>query len=642
MWSSQASRRPLPCATSERARGRVTNPVYWRSAVGAGLLLVLAGAAAASPDGAPRVAATRQVGDGLLGQAAAPEVVLASDPSMGRGRAARLRRRSIDPRSNPAMREAVLERGRDRGRLVTRIKLGLALAVIALLIVGSRLASRGRGGDWLRTRHGLLLGLAVLAFASSYNFFQWRHYDGIHAHEVFHYYLGSKYFEELGYFDLYECAIVASTEGRPALAGRTYEVRDLRNIDQRKRVVPAQLGPRCREAFEPERWRAFGQDVRWLRDHLPEREWNRILIDQGFNASPVWTLFGRPLTGLFPAADGSIQALVRLDLLLLAAAFGSVAWAFGLQAFCLAVIAWSVNPLSRYEWVGDAFLRQIWFSTALIGLCLLARQRHALASILLATSAGVRLFPLLYSVAYALGRLREWRRTGVRDPGFVRFVATGTVCGLLLVGAAVWTSGRGPQVLVEFGRNMASYSELKAANSIGLQPLLSYTSRKPVPRLVSGQLGYDESDLQALARQTFESRRVYYYAAIAIYLLLFAGALRQALDWEAAVLGFVFMLLFTQAGSYYLTYTVPIVLLGLRRPRIVIGLMSALAAWCVALLALSETAAGFAWASAIALALALFVLWEMRGPANGLGPRAQSAVDEPSDLTPPARSAGGG
>ena len=88
------------------------------------------------------------------------------------------------------------------------------------------------------------------------------------------------------------------------------------------------------------------------------------------------------------------------------------------------------------------------------------------------------------------------------------------------------------------------------------------------------------------------------------------------------------ILLFTQAAQYYMSCTVPLVLLGLSRPRIAMALMGALMAWAITLLAHGESARAFAWCSAIALALAAYVLLEVArnpGASEAPAPTPQSA-----------------
>ncbi len=521
-------------------------------------------------------------------------------------------RRSFDPRRVERARDRALSRGLALDFNITLAKCGFVIGALALLVLGWRLRALGRPERYRRTRQLALLLLAVAAFAASYNFFIWRHYDGIHAHEVFHYYLGSKYFPELGYFGLYECSVVAASEGRPAETSRRHVIRNLRDIDERTSVLPEQWGPRCNGAFSAERWREFREDVRWIKARLPGAIWQRVIIDQGFNASPVWVLFGRPLSAVFPTEAAAMRLLVRVDLLLVLLAFAAVAWAFGFEGLCLVVLVWSANPLSRYQWVGDAMLRQLWFSSSVLGLCLLARRKTLAAGTLLATSALLRVFPVFFALGYVVGRLRSSWANRTFDRDLARFLAAAVATSLLLVAAATWVCGRGPGVLLEFGKNMASYSSLTAQNSIGLRPLLSFSTRRPAPFVVDGKLQLTDRSFQELYEKTFASRRPIYFAAVALFLLLFWRALAKLQGWEAAALGYVLILVFTQAGSYYMTCTVAAALLATSRPRIAFATLLALLGWCASALYYFEDPKQYAWSSAVALLLAFFVLLEMQ------------------------------
>ena len=73
-----------------------------------------------------------------------------------------------------------------------------------------------------------------------------------------------------------------------------------------------------------------------------------------------------------------------------------------------AAVVWGTGFLWPYTWVGDAFLRQIWFSAALIGVSCLRRGHAFAAGALLATSAGVRLFPAVFVAGYAVFALRRY------------------------------------------------------------------------------------------------------------------------------------------------------------------------------------------------------------------------------------------
>ena len=533
------------------------------------------------------------------------------------GRASAPAVRRVDPRRIEGLRATALARGLAIDFDISVAKLVLVVGALALLLLGWRLQAIGRPERFRRSRRAALLLVAVAAFAAHYNFFVWRHYDGIHAHEVFHYYLGPKYFPELGYSGLYECSVAAVSQGRPGQAERQYVIRDLRDVEQRIVVRPADWEPRCNGAFTPERWREFRRDVLWLQSRLPGAMWERVITDQGFNASPVWVLFGRPLTSIVPTEAEAMQWLVRVDLVLVLAAFAAVAWAFGFEGFCLALIVWSASPLSRYQWLGDSIARQLWFSTSVVGLCLLARRKSATAGALLATSALLRVFPVFFALGYVAGQLRRWLAERRFDPGFTRFLTGAVATSLVLIVTASGVCGRGPGVFREFAENMAAYSSLTARNSIGLRPLLSFTTRRPAPFVVDGKLKLTDRSYQELYEKTFAARRPIYFAALALFGLLFWRALARAPGWQAAALGYVLIPVLTQPASYYMTCTVAAALLATSRPRIACAVLLALLGWCVSALYYFGDPRQYVWSSAVALLLGLFVLLEMqRRPAG--------------------------
>jgi len=85
-------------------------------------------------------------------------------------------------------------------------------AVAGTLVAARYLLHRaGRG----RPMRALLVALAATAAFSVpvyFNFFNYHFGGFVNPHEFFHYYLGSKYAREVGYFDLYNAALVADAE----------------------------------------------------------------------------------------------------------------------------------------------------------------------------------------------------------------------------------------------------------------------------------------------------------------------------------------------------------------------------------------------------------------------------------------------
>ena len=110
---------------------------------------------------------------------------------------------------------------------VHALKFAAALAGTALLAwdaVARRRQRDRRAGNPRTASHGRRLRAIFLAtlggvgFLGWWNFLEFRYPGFVDAGDTFHYYLGAKYFPELGYRRLYECTAVADAEA--GLAGR--------------------------------------------------------------------------------------------------------------------------------------------------------------------------------------------------------------------------------------------------------------------------------------------------------------------------------------------------------------------------------------------------------------------------------------
>jgi hypothetical protein len=500
------------------------------------------------------------------------------------------------------------------------LRIGLAAAALSLLVLGWWLKRTGRGRRWSRARQAALALLAILSFGSYYNFFL---STTLHKHEFFHYYLGAKYSPELGYLGIYRCSMAAAFEQGFQERDPLFRVTDLRDNETRMFWALAPRAPRCDGAFSPARWEAFKTDIARFREIIGPK-WRRVLADHGYNPTPIWTLIARPLTGLFPAEASSLWILARLDLVLLLSLFAAVGWAFGFEAACVAAIAWGANPNTGYRWIGDAFLRNVWLWSAMLGLCLLRKGKPAGAGALLTLSSLLRIFPALFVFGYALRQLRLWIRSRTLEAGFRRFLVSSLLTALLLGLGAMAVAGRGPGVYLEFSRRLALQVDFVPDNGFGLRHLLAYTREKPKPEVLDGVRTLRMSSIQQLRRERLAEHRILYWGAMAAFLALFWRASRSAQDWEAAAMGAALIPVLTMPGAYYLSFALATALLATRRPRIGIELMLALLGWNLAHWFHPYLPRGFLISSAIGLAFFLAVLLEMqRAPAPEPAPAAQ-------------------
>src|SRR4051812_34145109 len=155
------------------------------------------------------------------------------------------------------------------------------VAILATAILLWHYWSTRRGHAPTRRLNAALALVGLLGGAGWWNYGAFHFSAGfIHYHEFFHYYLGSKYFSELGYTGLYECVAVAEVEaGRGAAVSRRW----IRNLTTNELALgtPAVQDPsRCLDRFpDRARWHLFTRDVEWFRQHVTAGKWAELTAD---------------------------------------------------------------------------------------------------------------------------------------------------------------------------------------------------------------------------------------------------------------------------------------------------------------------------------------------------------------------------
>jgi hypothetical protein len=481
---------------------------------------------------------------------------------------------SADPAGDAAARWA------ERIAAVQSWKLAIAASATLLLAVDWRLRATGRAAVFARVRAGALVALALATL-----FAWWHPYRGelgawLHERDAFHYYVGSKYFDELGYTRLYRCVYVADVE---AGLSRQLAGTRIRNLETNVFEDPVHLArdpAPCKKHFSATRWREFERDVAFFRAALPRAEWFRLRGDHGYNPPPAWTMLGSLLTHTGPASVGQLYALTAIDPALLALMFASVAWAFGWRTLCIALIYWGTNQPASWDWVGGSIVRFDWLAASVAGVCCLARGRPATAGALLAWAAGVRIFPGAFAagvaLAAALRMLRE--RTLVPTPAQRRFAAG--FAGALAAIVALSSLSVGPSSWIDFVRNSQTHLTTDSVNRVGLRPLLAYSPASSLAAAVDGTAPDPYERWREARSATFESRRALFFLLLAGYLALLAWAIDRQPDWVAAVLGIGVVPIALELGSYYYGFLLVFACLAVRREPVgVLAMLLAAASW---------------------------------------------------------------
>jgi hypothetical protein len=330
-----------------------------------------------------------------------------------------------------------------------------------------------------RRARPVLLGILIASAVAWTNVGQFHSGVVVHYWDMFHYFMGSKYFPENGYFELYRCGAQAERE-----AGRGAEVdkRTFRDLED-GRVYPGEWSRtfegRCRAHYSPERWQAFRSDWEAFRGQFVDREMAEAFFDHGYNATPLNTAWLRAWTRHLTPTTSTLTWLTRLDVVSLVATVGVLWWGFGAVPATVAAVVLGVGAPWGYGWIGGCLGRQTWLLCAAAGFALLARDRPFWGATALTLSGLLRLFPFVFVGAVGLWALVRAVRTRRFDKTvrhyFAGFAVT-MVVGLITAGVAV-----GFPAYREFAQVFQRHSSTPAANEIGLSSLLAWQADDAPP-----------------------------------------------------------------------------------------------------------------------------------------------------------------
>lgn len=305
----------------------------------------------------------------------------------------------------------------------------------------------------------------------------------------FHYYLGAKYFTELGYDGLYDQAVVADAEGANYFAKRAPLIRNLQTYEFEARAPETRTR---RAAWTDARWAAFKEDLSVFYKPLRKR-WAEVLTDRGYNATPPWNTTGWLLSQL-PAGRAGFTAITVIDVSLLVLGFGLVVWAFG-PLWGLMAAAWLMIWFGNQNHViGRPFLHD--YAAALAIFVVAVRKEWArVAAVTLAYAAMVRIFPGFFLGGLGLWSLLRWRATGSLPAFTRRFAPVFLLACALFVGYGS-LNGRGPSAWTEFLGNISLHSEDHrfGGRRVGLQHFFTHKMTNPLHRRGDRRQNWEEQE----------------------------------------------------------------------------------------------------------------------------------------------------
>ncbi len=253
---------------------------------------------------------------------------------------------------------------------------------------------------------GVAITLTLVAFLTYFDFFnpKVRYSEFYHRHELFHYYLGAKYFEEIGYEKIYECTAVAEIELGRGNEVRGRQLRDLRvNLIKPVSETYVLSNPsECTSAFPAEKWEAFKKDVDWFYNSSRGSYWTNMQKDHGYNPPPVWTMEGKFFAAMGDAGDVFFKWLSSIDVLLNLGMLLVIGWGFGLRVMMVTALFWGANGPANFYWTGGAFLRQDWVFLLLASAAFARKRKFFLAGYAMIWSGLIRVFPMFMLLGWLI------------------------------------------------------------------------------------------------------------------------------------------------------------------------------------------------------------------------------------------------
>lgn len=443
----------------------------------------------------------------------------------------------------------------------TKLALGL-LAFPLLFLLYPRLLPKGR--------RRLAIGLIIVASLAWFQFGRFISGTPLHYWDMYHYFMGSKYFPETGYFDIYRCVAKAEREAGNDAEVDKVPIRDLETNESYPGDWTRTDEGRCRPQFSAARWSAFRADLQAFHGVFIGHKVTDSFSDHGFNATPPNVAWLRSWTHDLSASRAHLIALTLIDSVALILTVVAVYWGFGPLAAAVAALVLGTGSFWSFHWVGGSLGRHVWLAWCALGFALLAKRRFFGAGAALTVAGLLRLFPFGFlggAILWAIVKGVKERRF---DPGAKRLVAGAAI--VFTLGNAATVAALGTHAYRDFAHVFDRHSHTPSANQLGLMTLLASEPGQDKlvdPRLTEPPEAWTNRQLQ----RRIERRPIWAVATLFALGIIVASAAAGLSAAECAALSGLVLFCLLPMTSYDYTWLVVLVALAERRPRILPGVL---------------------------------------------------------------------
>lgn len=453
------------------------------------------------------------------------------------------------------------------------LKVILSAAILVLLYLRYRRGRASATATKVRSfgaQFAIVLGV-LFSFAVFHNLGNFRGGSFVHVADMFHYYLGTKYFKEIGYSDLYNAVLVADTEQGNELARQPFYT-DLRTYQNAPRQSALEDAARIRGLFSAERWSVFKDDVAFFKTAtgMPRSPGLMfLLMDHGYNGSPVSTLILGTIANIVPVTQ--LRLLAFLDVFLMIGMSALVLRTFGFEMWALFSAYFCLNVLNPHDFTSGCFLRYDWLFYIVVAVCLLERRRYAGSAFFLALSAMIRIFPAVLFFGMAVIIVKKLMATRALDKNHLRFVlaAAGTAAVLFVLPSVSLGSILAPWR--DFSEKIEFHDRGVYVNHLGLRGIVLFEpSHLSLDKFVEAFKSTETNDIVRHWQDIKEAELKHKKPIVLFASLLVLGAL-SAIIWKRddeveAILWPLFLVYaMSYPAHYYYTFLCLLVLLFFRR-----------------------------------------------------------------------------
>lgn len=393
-----------------------------------------------------------------------------------------------------------------------------------------------------------------------------------HWHEVYHYYLGAKYYPENGHFGLYNSVALADSESSdPHIKGAN--MRDSKSVAN---YISIEEGMDRAENFHrpnftDERWAEFKRDLEYLKS-IGMKRWLELgLWDAGYNPPPTYSVVAYSLANIFPMGDSwfdygigwdQAEFLPLLDVIFFFIACFFVYRSFGYIGLCVFLIVFCTSYISRPHWIFGSFLRHMWLFALVLAICFVRDKRLLWAGVFFGLATCFRVFPIVFAGAVGLALLLHLRKDKKVFEDIIKFcIGFAAPCLVLITLSLIMF---GTQLWAEFFENISLHKNIFFVQHIGYKKIATFDSWVPSQNFWFEEgllrLGEWNQKLQA----SWDTLFAYHFPLIVISLGAATYVIKNKLPLEEAslLLGGMILFFFEIPANYYYSYMslIPVVL----------------------------------------------------------------------------------